>query len=195
MYSESLTSTKNQDTENRRNLERCIERMADGDKEAAACLYERTGAAVYGFALSILKNAHDAEDVLQDTYIRIYGAASGYRPNGNPIPWIFTITRNLSLMKLRENRKITEMTEEEWEKLACRDSTGAAEDRIFLKTMLELLSAEERQIIVLHAVAGMKYKEMAALLEMPLPTVLSKYHRAMKKMERQLGKEKNRNEK
>ena len=44
------------------------------------------------------------------------------------------------------------------------------------------LSDEERRVVLLHAVTGMKHREIAALLELPLPTVLSKYHRALKKM-------------
>ena len=45
-----------------------------------------------------------------------------------------------------------------------------------------MLGEEERRIVLLHAVTGMKHREIAALLELPLPTVLSKYHRALKKM-------------
>ena len=74
----------------------CIQKNAAGDKEALAALYEQTHAAVYGFALSILKNAQDAEDVLQDTYIQVWKAAENYVSAGKPLSWIFTITRNLA---------------------------------------------------------------------------------------------------
>lgn len=53
--------------------------------------------AVYGFALSILKNAHDAEDVLQDVYLQVWHGASGYRSHGKAMGWMMTITRNLTL--------------------------------------------------------------------------------------------------
>ena len=51
-------------------LEDCIARIAGGDKDALADLYNRTRPAVYGFALSIVKNAHDAEDILHDAVCR-----------------------------------------------------------------------------------------------------------------------------
>ena len=58
-------------------LEDCIARIAGGDKDALADLYSRTRPAVYGFALSIVKNAHDAEDILHDAYLQVWNAAGG----------------------------------------------------------------------------------------------------------------------
>ena len=55
-------------------------------------------------------------------------------------------------------------------------------ERNILQHALANLGDEERRIVLLHAVTGMKHREIAALLELPLPTVLSKYHRALKKM-------------
>lgn len=89
----------------RERLEECILQMAGGAADTLAVLYEQTKTAVYGFALSILRNQADAEDVLQETYLHIYQAAGRYKPNGNPMPWIFTITRNLALMKIRESKR------------------------------------------------------------------------------------------
>ena len=61
-------------------------------------------------------------------------------------------------------------------------SDVSAEDRALLQQALSGLSGEERQIILLHAVSGLKHREIAQLLERPLSTVLSKYHRGLKKM-------------
>ena len=66
-------------------LEDCIVRIAGGDQNALADLYGRTRPAVYGFALSIVKNAHDAEDILHDAYLQVWNAAGGYRAQGKPI--------------------------------------------------------------------------------------------------------------
>ncbi len=60
------------------------------------------------------------------------------------------------------------------------------EDRIILETAFQVLSKEECQIIVLHAVSGMKHREIGELLHEPLSTVLSKYNRGIKKLRRQL---------
>mgnify|MGYP000863661410 FL=1 len=162
-------------------LESYIAAMAEGRKDAVTGLFQQTKAAVYGFSLSILKNMQDAEDVLQDTYIQIYRASGKYQPKGNPMPWIFTITRNLALMKLRERKKIQIIPPEslDWPD---DGSPITAEDKLVLSAAMETLSEEERQIIMLHAVAGFKHREIAELLELPLPTVLSKYHRALRKL-------------
>jgi RNA polymerase sigma-70 factor (ECF subfamily) len=64
-----------------------------------------------------------------------------------------------------------------------------ADDKVMLQQCMEQLSDEERQIVILHAVAGFKHREIAACLELPLATVLSKYHRAIKKMKTNLEKE------
>lgn len=162
-------------------LESYITAMAEGRKDAVAGLFQQTKAAVYGFSLSILKNMQDAEDVLQDTYIKIYRASGNYKPNGNPMPWIFTIARNLSLMKLRERKKIEIIPWEGWN-WPDDGSPITAEDKLILAAAMETLSEEERQIIMLHAVAGFKHREIAGLMELPLPTVLSKYHRALRKL-------------
>lgn len=173
----------------RQRLEDCILQMAGGAADTLAVLYEQTKTAVYGFALSILRNQADAEDVLQDTYLHIYQAAGRYKPNGNPMPWIFTITRNLALMKLREGKRQEELPAEDSAIFWAADSALTAEDRMVLGAAMRELSDEERQILMLHAVTGMKHREIAELLQLTLSTVLSKYHRALKKLRKCLGEE------
>ncbi|MBR2716874.1 MAG: sigma-70 family RNA polymerase sigma factor, partial [Oscillospiraceae bacterium] len=60
------------------------------------------------------------------------------------------------------------------------------EDRIVLETAFRVLSEEERQIIMLHAVSGLKHREISELLQRPLSTVLSRYSRGIKKLRREL---------
>ena len=74
--------------------ETLITRMAEGDGNAFQEIYQHTSSAVYGFALSILKNRHDAEDVMHDTFLKAYSGAITYKPMGKPLAWILTITRN-----------------------------------------------------------------------------------------------------
>lgn len=161
-------------------LEDCIIHIAHSDQEALAQLYEQTRPAVYGFALSILKNVHDAEDILHDTYLQIWNAAAGYRAQGKPMAWILTIVRNLSLDLLRQRRR-TEPLELEAGQYPDRPAV-TPEDRMLLQALLSALGDAERQIITLHALGGLKHREIAALLDLPLPTVLSKYSRALKKL-------------
>ena len=163
-------------------LDRTITRATQGDAGALEELYRQTRTAVYGFALSLCRNAQDAEDVLQDVYIRVYQAGGGYRPQGKPMAWLFTITRHLALMRLRERGKTDVVSPEDWQEAFADAAAVTPDDRLVLQAVLTRLSDEERQIVMLHAVAGMKHREIAGLLEHPLPTVLSKYHRAIKKL-------------
>ena len=163
-------------------LEDCIARIAGGDKDALADLYSRTRPAVYGFALSIVKNAHDAEDILHDACLQVWNAAGGYRRQGKPMAWVLTITRNLALDRLRQHSRTQTLPHEDWQALPEEASPVTAEDRMMLEALLSVLEDQERQIVTLHALTGLKHREIAALLGLPLPTVLSKYSRALKKL-------------
>ena len=73
------------ESKNAERLDYYLAQIANYDREALAEIYHLTSAAVFGFALSILKNMQDAEDVLHDTYLRIYAAAGGYKSMGKPM--------------------------------------------------------------------------------------------------------------
>ena len=103
--------------------------------------------------------------------------------------WILTITRNLCLQVLRKDGATTDLPQEEWEAFLGTSDGVSVEERVLLESCLKLLSAEERQVLMLHAVAGYKHREIARQLDMPLATVLSKYHRAVKKLKTHMGKE------
>ena len=155
-------------------LEDCIARIAGGDKDALADLYNRTRPAVYGFALSIVKNAHDAEDILHDACLQVWNAAGGYRRQGKPMAWVLTITRNLAISRLREHGRTEPLVQEDWQDRLADNPAVTHEDRMMLEAVLSALSDEERQIVTLHALTGLRHREIAALLGLPLPTVLSK---------------------
>ena len=118
--------------------------------------------------------------------MRVWENAGQYRAQGSPMAWLLTIARNLSRMKLRQGARQGELSEEEWNAIPADSPDVTPEDREILQQALASLGDEERQVVLLHAVTGLKHREIAALLEMPLATVLSKYHRALKKLRVQL---------
>lgn len=168
--------------EERQEQQQQLLRIAGGEREALAELYQHTRLAVYGLALSYLKNVQDAQDLTQDVYVQVWNCAEQYCPSGSPIGWLLTVCRNLCLMHLRREKKNAALSEEEWNAIPVQECGLDADERALLQHALALIGEEERRIVLLHAVTGMKYREIAALLEMPLATVLSKYHRALKKM-------------
>ena len=167
-------------------LEGLMAGLAAGDRESLAQLYHRTRAAVYGLALSILGSGHDAEDVTQDTYVTAWEKCHLYRPQGTPMAWLLTITRNLARMKLRTGAAPRTLGRSRWHAIPAQSPSVTPEDRAVLEAALNILSDQERQIVVLHAAAGLKHREIAKLLELPLPTVLSKYRRALSKLKTKL---------
>ena len=177
-----LMTTEYAPAEDRHELQQLLIHIADGECEALAELYQRTRSAVYGLALSYLKNAHDAQDLTQDVYVQVWDRAEQYRLIGSPMGWLLAVCRNLCLMRLRREERHAALSEEEWDAIPARECGLDADERALLQGALASLTDEERRIVLLHAVTGLKHREIAALLELPLPTVLSKYHRALKKM-------------
>lgn len=177
LYNSMDTSERNKEADR---LDQYLQGIAKGNQKELGRLYEQTRSAVFGFALSILKNTQDAEDILQEVYVKIYTSAHAYKSKGKPMAWILTITRNLALMRIREKNKTTLMPTEE-----IQDEYQTAvtdEDRMVLKAMLTDLKDEERQIVMLHSITDLKHREIALIMDLPLPTVLSKYNRAIKKL-------------
>lgn len=166
--------------------EAIFKRIAENDMAAFEMLYNLTQRSVYSFALSILKNHEEAMDVLQETYLKIRGAAHLYKPMGKPLAWIFTIARNLSMSKLRINKKTEIFPSEDIEDNLSFSYITNSEDKMVLQAALTILDIEEREIILLHAISGFKHREIAKNLEMSLGTVLSKYQRGLKKLRKYL---------
>ena len=157
--------------------------MTDAAFEAAV---ERYGDTIFRLAYSYLKNRADAEDVMQETYLTLWTRAASYVPQGKPMAWLFTIAKNLCFMRFRERKNQADVGLEEWESReegACWEPLEQAAERRVLLDALGRIGAKERQIVLLHAAAGMKHREVARTLKMPLSTELSKYNRSMKKLQ------------
>lgn len=181
----SSLSVKTEQTD-RRELDRLLLAVGRGDREAFGVLYEAAKGAVYAAALGVLGNHHAAQDVTQDAFVRLWEAAPGYRSQGSPMAWILTITRNLALTALRKEGRKENLSPEAWETIPGGEGPEETENRLVLETAMRALDETERQVILLHAVSGLKHREIAGVLGLPLSTVLSKYNRGLKKMKKQL---------
>lgn len=166
--------------------ESLFSRIGAGEKDAFCKLYEQTSNIVFSYALALLRNREDAEDAMQETFLKIRAAAHLYVPMGKPMAWIFTIARNICLEKCGQKKRFSgEPLDEAKEEI---DFSGIKdrEDRIVLETAFRVLSEEECRIILLHAVSGLRHREIGALLRLPVSTVLSKYNRGLKKLRKEL---------
>lgn len=161
-------------------------RIGEGDAAALETLYRQTERAVYAYTLSLIKRPEDTVDLVQETYLKIRASAHLYKPMGKPMAWIFTIARNLSMNLLRQNSVRTHADWADYDNHLDFSYIADQTDRIVLESALVILADEERQIIMLYALSGMKHHEIAKNLGVPLSTALSRYHRALKKLRKHL---------
>jgi RNA polymerase sigma-70 factor (ECF subfamily) len=164
-----------------------IARLAHGEQQALAALYDATSAYVYGLALRIVQDQADAEDVTIEVYTQIYQQASHYDASrGTPLAWLLMLTRSRALDRRRHNAlhqqreapldmaastPSTVPTPEEWS--AQRDVQQAVQNA------LALLSPEQRQVIEIAYYEGLSHREIAEKLGQPLGTVKTRIRTAM----------------
>ena len=160
--------------------EHALRRIAQGDMDGLETIYEKMGRRIYLLAYSILGDPHAAEDVLQDTLIRISEGAHALRNGGNAIAYILTTTRNLSIDALRKRRR-----EIPCEELLGVGSDGCADicDIPFSELeALGLLDEDERQIVTLKIEGGLKHREIVPMLGISRAACEKRYRRALEKL-------------
>lgn len=161
---------------------RALKRIATGDSGALEIIYERMGKQIYVFALSLLENESEAEDVMQETFLRIMNSAGTYSGvQRNARAWILSITRNLSVDRIRRRKFVSEE-----EKTGVRsDVTSKIDDRDEVDRLMDILNAEEKQIVILRAVHRFKYSEIGKITGETEDNARMKYVRAIEKMRKQ----------
>ncbi|MCL2487077.1 MAG: RNA polymerase sigma factor [Oscillospiraceae bacterium] len=169
-------------------LETLIRRICQEDNGAFEELYRLMKGGVFSFAYSLCGNWHTAEDVLQDTFLRIRQYAGTYQPGTNPKAWILTIAKNLALNTLRSGKRFADDNPgEDISAVYEQDQTEMIENRVLLDQLLKTLNQTERQIVALHAVSDVKHADIAKMLGKPYGTVLWTYSNAVKKLKKELN--------
>lgn len=159
-------------------LDSFLHRLADGDRSAFRAVYDETNKAAYYTALSILGERPLAEDAVQSAYLSVIKNAGTYR-GGNARAFIIRIVRNTAInLKNKRKREIC-VDERENEPLF---GTYETEDNGVIEDAKKLLGSDEFNVLMLVAVCGYKRREIALMLEMPVPTVSWKYGEAIKKL-------------
>ncbi len=155
--------------------------IGQGDMSALERLYSELAPAVCAFARSIVRDEAAAQDIMQDTFVRVYNSAGAFRPCGLGCAWVMQIARNLSLNALTRFSR-TEPVESGPETAAADSTEDSAEARVMIVDALDSLSDAERQVITLHAVSGLKLDEVARVMNEPLGTIKWRHSQAMKKI-------------
>jgi RNA polymerase sigma-70 factor, ECF subfamily len=161
-----------------------ISRVALGDRAAFNSLYAATSAKLFGVCLRVLKNRTDAEDVLQETYIKIWHNAGKYQVTGySPITWLVTIARNQSIDRIRVKRPQTTELDQAFE---IADMGATPEQKALqrgeagrLQTCLDKLSPGRAEAVKAAYMEGYSYQELADRLNQPLNTVRTWLRRSL----------------
>ncbi len=170
--------------------------IAEGNINALDQLYKGTYKKVFVFILSMTKCRHTAEDLMHDTYMRVFEKAKSYQIGTNASTWIMTIARNITYDYFRRTRKIIPIDESFTENSAAisyddsisiYDGSISIVENIDLENALKKLSILNAQIAVLYAVCGYKHREIAIILSMPEGTIRRRYKEAIRQLEIELG--------
>lgn len=169
-------------------LNSCLLRVGQGDRGAFADLYRATSAKVYGILLRTLRNRAVADEVLQESYVRVWRHAATFDPErASAITWIATIARNLAFDELRKARPASSgLTSEELEisdpQLLPIERLELDEDYMRLQRCLEGLEPERRKLVCLAYLEGRSREELGKLLGHPASTIKTWLHRSLKQL-------------
>jgi RNA polymerase sigma-70 factor (ECF subfamily) len=154
--------------------------------------------ALYGYAVTLTRDETEAEDLVQETYVRAVGAFGQLVPNSNLKAWLFVIMRNAWLNQLRHRRsgpRFIELDDEQGDLARWPDQRARDPHVLYLRKLkrqeireaIESLPTVYREIVVLRDVEGFSYQEIATLLDCPAGTVMSRLGRAREKLRKLLG--------
>jgi RNA polymerase sigma-70 factor (ECF subfamily) len=171
-----------------------VERLQKRDPRALADLYDRYGRLVYALILRIVRDTGIAEDLVQETFLRVWNRVHGFDAQKGSIgPWLLAVARNRAIDYLRSSggreRHAVEFEETERPALYCdmeKDILTSDKARV-VKSAIEKLSPNQRQVIELAYFEGLSQTEMAERMGQPLGTVKTWVRTALKNLRDELG--------
>jgi RNA polymerase sigma-70 factor, ECF subfamily len=169
-------------------LEVLMARYQAGDVAAARTLIVRISPALHRFFSAQSVRAADADDLLQEAWLRIHRVRHTYRPGKPLLPWIYAIARRVRVDHYRKSARTT-MREQRWEESSetGESSLGQPHSVDALEELLAPLSESQREVLEMLKVAGMSLEEVARATSSTVGSVKQKVHRAYRKLRQTLG--------
>ncbi|MBR0190312.1 MAG: RNA polymerase sigma factor [Clostridia bacterium] len=157
------------------NLMKDVQRQ---DEVAFENLFNETKKGVFSFLYTYVKDYYLAEDLVQETFIKVKLNAQNYKLGTNASAWILQIAKNTAIDFLRKEKKTVDM-----EEVVINQGEPNFDEKLVLHNALNNnLNGNERQIVLLHIVYGYKHREISKILGIPVGTVLWKYNMSLKRL-------------
>lgn len=160
-----------------------IEELRRKDYKSFDTFYNLTKNQVFYAIINIVKDKDLAHDIMQDTYIKFLEKIDQYKSGANPYAYISMIGRNLAINTYNRQKRLIK-SDELLESIPAEKEVENDED-IF--KILDLLNDDEKEVVTLHVINDLKFKEIAKIMEKPLGTVLWIYNKAIKKLKDKVG--------
>jgi RNA polymerase sigma-70 factor, ECF subfamily len=178
-----------------------VSRVQRGDEAAFRVLFERYHRRAFAVAFGVVKNQHDALDVIQEAFIKVHKHIGSFHGASSFYTWLYRIVMNLAIDHVRRARKVTEFDD------SIRKSDAAADGALLphfadenpgktvarqelsahIQAALDELPEYHRAVILLREVEGLSYEEMAKILKVPKGTIMSRLFHARRKMQQHLA--------
>jgi RNA polymerase sigma-70 factor (ECF subfamily) len=162
-------------------LETLMVRYQQGDLSAASELVTRLSPALHRFFMAQFVSRRYADDLLQETWLRIHQVRHTYRPGEPVLPWLYAIARHIRVDQYRKARRV-EVHEQQVERLpesATFDRASGVED---ISALLAGLPQSQRDVVMMLKVSGMSLEEVARATSSSVGSVKQKAHRAYDKL-------------
>jgi RNA polymerase sigma-70 factor (ECF subfamily) len=171
--------------------------LVNGDMEAFNVIVDRYKNRLLNFVYRFVKDYDVAEDIVQETFLRVFRKRRDYKAIANFSTWIFTIAGNLAKSELRRRKRwrflSIDATDEEEKTFDIQDP-GMRPDRITAVRMLnenvqssiDMLQSKYKEALILRDIEGMSYQQIAEVIGVPVGTVKSRVNRARLKLQKKL---------
>jgi RNA polymerase sigma-70 factor (ECF subfamily) len=165
------------------NLEMLMTLYQEGDLAAATALIHSISPRLYRFFAAQEVSRGEADDLLQETWLRIHKVRHTYRPGEPAIAWFYAIARHVRVDHYRKAMRTTSR-ERELEEIAGNAAAGRSDE---LEALLAPLSSGEREVVEMLKVEGLSLEEVARATSSTVGSVKQKAHRAYKKLREAFG--------
>jgi len=167
-----------------------VEACRRGDRVAFETLVRATNRRAYALAFRLLRDRFEAEDVVQEAYLRMFRSMEGFREEAKVETWMHRIVTNVAITRLRSRGRAAELVSDELPDAAPSEHPDAGIDvRDQLERALQRLPSGQRTVVVLKDIYGLSCREIADELEIREGAVKVRLHRARKRLRETIGEE------